>query len=592
MEKYTSYHFSPLNNRSMLMPRIPKGEKYICGPRVSVSYPLLPEDRIDHVHPYYQVNKGVAMRSVELDGQERNYAVYVPKRLLSKGAAAIIFPDSGVMANDFLSADNWKKLSEDYKIALIVLESKQWNKDSVEREFDYAQCVVETEFRKRSTVDICESFIYPIGLGDGAYIAAAFALTYSATFPAFAADGDCGVDEALFEVLRRLPSDGVDTQAKSEIAMPGFVIDRSGNGAALSAYLKETIRADEEFLTNRYARVYLERERIGDYFVNEQPVAQVWLGNKETTKDISREELNEAMIRFVLRFARWGGFGNNHLKLKRSMDETGTKRVWKEVDGQPRYWDVYVPSSYRPDDGKEYPLVVAIHGFSCNSEYFAQTSDWHRLAEARGFFVVFVSAYPRNAGRSVFPLPGWNVWPSEMEGVDECDYFKILLDDMEENYHIDLKRIYAVGHSNGSFMTQELARVMPERFAAFGPTGALAGFTADCVKELSGEISRPVWFMMGEYDIMDPNVEDGSLAKKTLASYCKVNHVDPNYDNWYVNGNYHTLVMYDKNHAPMVQYTIIKGCPHTYTAEMAQLTWDTFLCHWTREANGTVIYHG
>ena len=31
MEKYQSFHFSPLNNRSMLMPRIPKGTEYHVG---------------------------------------------------------------------------------------------------------------------------------------------------------------------------------------------------------------------------------------------------------------------------------------------------------------------------------------------------------------------------------------------------------------------------------------------------------------------------------------------------------------------------------------------------------------------------------
>lgn len=50
--------------------------------------------------------------------------------------------------------------------------------------------------------------------------------------------------------------------------------------------------------------------------------------------------------------------------------------------------------------------------------------------------------------------------------------------------------------------------------------------------------------------------------------------------------------MYDKNNVPMVRYTIINGAPHTYTAEMAQLTWDTFLCHFERLPDGTVKYHG
>ena len=44
----------------------------------------------------------------------------------------------------------------------------------------------------------------------------------------------------------------------------------------------------------------------------------------------------------------------------------------------------------------------------------------------------------------------------DQEGVDESEYFKVMLDDMEEKYPIDKKRIYAVGHSNGGRMTQRL----------------------------------------------------------------------------------------------------------------------------------------
>ena len=47
-----------------------------------------------------------------------------------------------------------------------------------------------------------------MGFGAGAEIAAAFALTYSATFAAFAADGNCAVDPELLEILGKLPSDG------------------------------------------------------------------------------------------------------------------------------------------------------------------------------------------------------------------------------------------------------------------------------------------------------------------------------------------------------------------------------------------------
>ena len=593
MEKYQSFHFSPLNNRSMLMPRIPKGTEYhVDSSRLVNPFEPIPEEVLKGRAPYSLLNSGFFKKEIELEGAKRPYGLYAPQNLWSKGACAVIFAESGVTAEEFIKTGNWKQLADKYLVSLLILESPKWEKEQIEREFDYAWTTVYHEFSKRPTVDICESFFYPIGLGDAAGIAAAFALTYSATFPAFAVCGDCSVDPELLNVLRKLPSDGIDTWKKTEIAMPGFLIDKKGNAEAVFEYIKEINRVKEENLINQYGSVYLEQPRRGAYYVNEQPISQVWLADENSTKKFDQNEINEAMLRFVLRFSLWGGSGNNHLRPKRSWEEIGVIRVEKEIAGLPRYWDIYVPSCYRPDDQKEYPLVVAIHGFSCSPEYFEQTSDWHRLAEERGFFVVYAAAYPRNVGRSRFPLPGWCVWPIDQEGVNESEYFKVMLDDMEEKYPIDNKRIYAVGHSNGGRMTQRLSRTMPERFAAFGPTGALGGKSADAIEPIDDHMKCPIAFMMGEYDMVSPSVEEGSIARETLKAYCRANHMTPQFENWYDNGIYHTLVMYDKDHVPMIRYTIMKGCPHTYTGEMAQLTWDTFLCHFTREADGSIQYHG
>jgi len=592
MAKYESYHFSPLNNRSMLMPRIKRGEPFVRGNRLVNAFEPVPEDRLIPEYPYCQINTGLTKKEIDVNGETRTYGIYVPEDMRSKGACALILPESGVTAEQFLARENWKELSEKNKLAYIIFEAEKWNKEDVEKEFDFIQKVVDLEFQQRLTVDICESYIYPIGLGDGAYAASALGLTYSATYPAFAADGDCGVDPELFEVLRSLPADGIVTMRKPEIAMPGFIIDRSGNTEALKEYMKETVRAEEEGLRNAYGEVYLEKPRTGAYFVNEQPVAQVWLADERSTAGISREELNEAMVNFVLRFSRWGGFGNNHLRAKRTKEQTGVIRIEKEIEGLPRYWDVYVPSCYRAEEEKTYPLVLAIHGFSCNSEYFEMTSDWQRLAEERGFFVVFASAYPRNVGRARFPVPGWSVWPMEKEGIDETVYFRELLDTVISDYRIDTSRVYAVGHSNGGRMTQTLMRRMPERFAAFGPTGSLAGSSADALAPIDDSVECPVYIMMGEYDIAEAELREGTAARGTVELYCRANHAQFNDENWYDNGNYHTLVLYNEKHVPIVQYTIMKECPHTYTAEMAQLTWDTFLCHYSRKADGTIEYKG
>lgn len=596
MKKYTSFHFSPLNNRSMLMPRIPKGEKYHRENRLKLSFSPISEDQLNKKDPYFQQNTGFYSKVISVSGEKRAYGMYVPEGMMSKGACIVLFLDSGEKSEDFLTKENWKILSDQYHVAFIILESESWKKAEVETEFDYAWTVISDEFQNRWTVDICESFIYPIGLGEGAYVATAFALTYSATFPAFAADGDCNIDPELLATLRDLPSDGVETLKKTDIPISAFMIDRYTENESMEldvfSYVKEILRSREEELYNSFGRVYLENPIPGAYFVNEQPIAQAYLGTKNTVKEKKQKYVNEEMVRFVLRFARWGGFKNNHLRLKRSYEEMGMIRQWKMIGGLRRYYDIYVPSCYRPGDGKQYPLVLAIHGFSCNAEYFEETSDWHRIAEERGFFVVFAAAYPRNVGRSRFPLPGWCVWPLEEEGIDECQYFKDVLDEVEERYAIDKRRVYVVGHSNGGRMVQTLSRKMPERFAAFSPTGALGGSDAGAIEPIEDHIKCPIWFMMGEYDLADPDSGEGSTARATLEAYCKANRMTPGYENWYDNGRYHTLVMYDEKHVPMVQYTIMIGCPHTYTAEMAQMTWDHFLCHFTRERDGAVQYHG
>ena len=136
---------------------------------------------------------------------------------------------------------------------------------------------------------------------------------------------------------------------------------------------------------------------------------------------------------------------------------------------------------------------------SCNAEYFERTSDWYRLAEERDFFVCFASAYPYNDGLAKFPVPHWALESMGVPLHDEVPYFEKMLDYMEETYSIDPSRIYVTGHSNGSHMTQELARRIPERFAAFAPTGAMDGWDPQ-VRPLEGCAQRPVWFMLGEYE--------------------------------------------------------------------------------------------
>ena len=594
MKKYNSFHFSPENNRSMLMPRLPKQEafaKALASHQKRDKFPVIPEEKLNR-NPYFQCNLGLHLKEQALEKETRHYGIYVPNGMSSKGAGLVLFLPSGVRAAEFATFENWQTLAEQYHTAVFLLECGPagWTKESLEADFDFAWGVVSREFSGRLTVDVCESYFYPIGLGDAAAVAASFALTYSATFPAFAVDGDCDVDPDLLDMLRSLPSDGIPTRKKTDIPMPAFVTDRTGCGSALKGYLQQLMGWDgpAEY-RNAFGEVYPQKSPVGAWFVNDQPFAEVWYGTGE--EDRSREAQNEAMVRFVLRWSLWGGSGNNHLRYKECSTQMGMRRVELEVNGLPRFYDVYVPSCYRPRDGKRYPLVLAIHGMSCNAEYFEKTSEWHRVAEERGFFVAYASAYPHNDGLARFPVPHWALKTMDVERKDELTYFRRLLAGVQADYAIDPKRIYVAGHSNGSQMTQALLRQMPETFAAFGPTGALLGWREDQVELPEKEIVCPVWFMMGEYDVAGPEPREGSMARKTIEAYARCNHASSS-GGWYDNGVYHTLSLYDGSHMPVVRYTIIRGCPHTYTPEMAELTWNEWFSHFTREPDGTVRYHG
>lgn len=594
MTKYNSFHFSPENNRSILMPRLPKQEafaKALKNHMVRPKYPLIPVEKLNK-YPYFQCNLGLHLKQLSVGGELRHYGVYVPDGMIGKGLGLVLFLPAGVAAESFPQYENWQALAEKYHTAIFLLESSPegWCGARLEKDFDFAWEVVNSEFSGRLTVDVCESCFYPIGLADAAAVAASFALTYSATFPAFAVDGDCSVDPVLLETLEQLPSDGVKTRKKTDIAMPAFVTDRTGGGNALKRYLCKLMgRAEQEAYSNRYGTVYLQKPHQGAWFVNDQPTAEVWFGPGQET--FSREEINEAMVRFVLRWSLWGGSGNNHLRYLESSVEMGMHRVNLTVNGLPRYFDLFVPSCYRPEDGKQYPLVVAIHGFSCNAEYFEKTSEWHRLAEERGFFVAYASAYPYNDGSARFPVPHWALKTLDVEPHDEITYFRKLLEMVEGAYSIDPRRIYATGHSNGGQMTQALLRAMPEKFAAFSPAGALLAWRNDQIELPPKNIVCPVWFMMGEYDVSDPEPREGSMARRTIEEYAKANGGTAS-GGWYDDGIYHTLSVYGEAHMPVLRYTIIQGCPHTYTPEMAMLAWDQWFCHFTREADGSVVYHG
>lgn len=151
-----------------------------------------------------------------------------------------------------------------------------------------------------------------------------------------------------------------------------------------------------------------------------------------------------------------------------------------------RMYLVHVPQGY--DKGKAAALVLNFHGGGGNPVQQRNDSDMDRVADANGFIVV----YPAGTGRfGEDRFLFWNAGVGDNYatrlGVDDIGFVKIMLEDVQRLFHIEPKRIYATGFSNGAFFSYHLACQLSTQIAAVAPVSGTLG------KDLSRcRPSRPV----------------------------------------------------------------------------------------------------
>jgi predicted peptidase len=169
---------------------------------------------------------------------------------------------------------------------------------------------------------------------------------------------------------------------------------------------------------------------------------------------------------------------------------------------------LYVPQSYNPAAGA--PLVVALHGFGGNQDYFFRAvKALPALLEQHGF--IFVApmglaadgwygaplSIPGSAPRSSGAAPPPQVRTSEEEtryrGLSEADVMNVLAL-VRKEYTIDPNRIYLMGHSMGGFGTWWLGQKYANTWAAIAP---MSGVLPDVDYQLPRLMRVPVHVSIG-----------------------------------------------------------------------------------------------
>lgn len=146
---------------------------------------------------------------------------------------------------------------------------------------------------------------------------------------------------------------------------------------------------------------------------------------------------------------------------------------------------IYLPEGYGSEAGKEYPLVIFLHGAGERGGEVGKVAAWgppKLVAAGKQFGFVLVSPQ----------CPAGKWW--------RVDDLEVLLKDVEERYPIDRSRVYLTGLSMGGCATWEWLLRDAHTFAAAVP---VCGWS-NPIEPAYVDCRTPVWAFHGDADPVIP----------------------------------------------------------------------------------------
>jgi polyhydroxybutyrate depolymerase len=166
-----------------------------------------------------------------------------------------------------------------------------------------------------------------------------------------------------------------------------------------------------------------------------------------------------------------------------------------------REYLLYVPPGY--DAKKPTPLVISMHGAAAWPAQQKNLSQWNRLADKRGFIVVYPSG---NDSPKIWHIAGGAALDRDVRFISD------LIDTLQKTYNIDPTRIYANGISAGAGMAFALSCTLSDRIAAVGLVATALQFPPNWCTD-----TKPVP-MIAFHGTSDPFVPyDGGLPQGSFA---------------------------------------------------------------------------
>ena len=143
-------------------------------------------------------------------------------------------------------------------------------------------------------------------------------------------------------------------------------------------------------------------------------------------------------------------------------------------------------------------MVFVFHGHGGNAKHASRNLNFHQnFPEALVIYVQGIPGVTNSIVDKEGKYNGWQMNPDELQNRD-INFFDEVYSQISKNYNIDLDRIYAVGHSNGSRFVNVLWKIRPEKFAAFVTVAGPGGIW------LKSAPQKSVWISFGKNDKIVP----------------------------------------------------------------------------------------
>ncbi len=224
-------------------------------------------------------------------------------------------------------------------------------------------------------------------------------------------------------------------------------------------------------------------------------------------------------------------------------------------DGKKHDFILDLPEEIIPE---ETPLIVMLHGYGSSATDMRSWLHFEKDANPLGYAVAYVS--------------GDVSWECGLGFMDKSDvpFLDVLALYLQEKYLLNKKRTYAVGYSNGAFMTYRLAVETKGVYSAFVSVAGM--MPANVWKERKKTNNFSFFQIAGEFDEVIPKYWDNSAytsiapAIEDVVDYLVTsNKLNGFYRNGFGRGTVVTKYITDNKHNKnKVWHLFVKNAQHSW----------------------------